>query len=219
MDRIISSYPGTPGGDGLVYCEAEGVAYQADTSRSVEYGKDYFDKYVRYEGTEIARRLNDFRTAFSASYCDVILDVGVGSGEFIKESGSRKVYGFDINPYAMEWLKRRGLFIDPYEGVPGFVDGLTFWDALEHIPDPGDLLGRLRQGAFVLVSIPIFKNLSDVNGSKHLRRDEHYVYFREDGLARYMADLGFTLLETRDDETAAGREGILSFCFRRTSVN
>lgn len=212
MDPIIKNYNSIPF-DELSWCEKEGLMYQTDMTRSVDYGVDYYDKYIRYEATDIANKLNKGRTEITEKYCKDILDIGVGSGEFIKSS-KIKVYGFDINPVAVRWLKEKGIFKDPYEEMPA-VGGLTFWDSLEHIPNPNALLSLMRSNQYAFISLPIFDDLQKVKESKHYRPDEHYYYFTKDGMIKYMTDSNFTLIRIDDFEIQAGREGIITFVFRK----
>jgi hypothetical protein len=181
-------------------------------SRTVDYDKDYFENYLHREGTEIAVRLNQARTSLTEKYCDCVLDMGIGSGEFIKSSNI-KVLGFDINPAGIEWLQRRGLFIDPYIEVPEEVEGFSLWDTLEHIPNPQEFFRVVESGEYVFVSLPIFKDLENIRKSKHYKPYEHLYYYTQQGLIRFMKDSGFIFLEYNEDETAAGREGIGSFVF------
>lgn len=213
MNPIIAKYATVREDADLVYCSD--LAYQRDMSRSVEYGQGYYENYVGRENTEIARRLNEARTRMTERFCrGPLLDVGVGSGEFITSS-RLKVFGYDINPWGVRWLNDRGLFLNPYDGLPPEVDGLTMWDTFEHIPDPTPLLERVGTGCRVFISLPTFASLDDVRGSKHYKPDEHYYYFTVPGVVRVMADAGFRCLEVNDEETKAGREGITAFAFGR----
>jgi len=215
MDQLIASYPKYELCEGVLLCPEHGVAYQADMNRSVTYGEDYFANYVRLEGNPIGRKLNEFRVALTSAYCTCLLDMGIGSGEFIKNSPA-VVYGYDINPYGVAWLKERKLWVDPYEGIPDHIEGITLWDTMEHIPDPGKLLDLVKPKTYVFVSLPIFGDLqNDVTKSKHFKPDEHYYYWTEWGLKMYFDKKGFKCVATCDDETRAGRHSILSFVFRK----
>lgn len=180
------------------------------------YGDDYFDKYVGYEKTEIGRALNEFRVNLVNSYIlkGPVLDIGVGCGTFIKLR--RNTAGYDINEKAIAWLKERKLFFNPYKGEQSLdmFRGITFFDSLEHIEDPGFLLEKVDK-QYVFVSIPVFKDLEHILASKHFRKDEHYYYFTAESFIKYMTLLGFKLLEKRNDETKCGREDILTFVFKK----
>jgi hypothetical protein len=214
MDDVIGSYPCTQFGE-LNWCHDHGLLYQRDVTVSVEYGKEYFQHYVELEDTDVALKLNQGRVALSHKYCDVILDMGVGSGEFIKKSWAT-MYGFDINPVGVAWLKERGIWADPYADMPGDVRGVTLWDTLEHIPKPSDLLRRIRQGQYVFVSLPVFTDLSKVRFSKHYKPGEHLFYWTTGGLIKYFGHMGFDCLEVSDHEMLAGRQDIMAFAFKKT---
>lgn len=212
MDKIIKNYNSVPFCE-LRWCIKEDIMYQEDMSQSVEYGEDYFKKYINYESTDIAIKLNEFRTTITEKYCSSLLDVGIGSGEFIKSSNI-KTFGFDINPLAKQWLKEKDLFQDPYIEMPN-VDGVTFWDSLEHIPVPCDILSLITKNQYAFISMPIFSDLLTLKSSRHYRPNEHYYYFTSKGMIQYMHDLDFSIVEIQDGETQAGREGILTFVFQK----
>lgn len=215
MDLILSEYPTIHEDEDLLYFD--GVATQKDLTKTVEYGKAYFEKYISYEGTPTAISLNKGRTSITEKYCkNPILDIGIGSGEFIKSS-KLKTYGFDINPYGVKWLKFNKIYINPYELVPENICGWTFWDSLEHFQNPQEILKLVKIGHYIFISIPIFANILDVKKSKHFRRDEHFYYFSHLGLVNYISKSGFRLLEHLDFEIKSGRESIFTFVFQRQS--
>lgn len=195
----------------------EGFAVQKDKTQSVEYGEKYFDKYVNYEGSPTSLFLNKHRVAITEKHCkNAILDIGIGSGEFIKSS-KLKVYGFDINPFGVKWLKFRKIYIDPYKYLLPDIAGWTFWDSLEHFPDPQIILQRIPEKHHVFISIPIFPDILKIKKSKHYRPNEHYYYFTSWGLIWYMKQSGFIFLEHTDAEIKAGRQSIFTFVFQRRS--
>ena len=212
MDELIKNYPFREFGDDLNYCYEHGLMYQMNMDNLVDYNEAYFDNYVQRENTEIAVKLNDARTDISEKYCKCIVDVGVGSGEFIKNCHV-KTYGYDINPRGVDWLKERNLYVDIYQEVPQEVDGFTLWDTLEHIPNPQEFFRVVESGEFLCVSLPIFQQIEQVRQSKHYKPNEHLYYYTHDGLVRFLSDSGFDLVEMNDDETKAGREGIETFVF------
>jgi len=214
-DKVIGSYPYVYYGD-LNWCIEKEIAYQRDNEKSVEYGEDYYKKYINYENTEISKKLNRGRISITEKYCKEILDIGIGSGEFIRGLNI-KAFGFDINKYAIDWLKKENIYINPYEKMPK-VCGITFWDSLEHIPKPSEILSTVKTNQYVFISMPIFRSISDVKSSKHYRPNEHYYYFTCKGLNYYMSDLGFKLIEIDDFETQAGREDILTFVFQKQNL-
>jgi hypothetical protein len=184
----------------------------------VPYDGDYWAKYQRYRGTPTAVALNAARVALTLRHCPSgsLLDVGIGSGEFI-EAHPGRVFGHDVNPHAREWLDARGLWRDPYRSWPEGCAGVTLWDVLEHLPEPDELLGVLPAGAFAFVSLPVAAECTPgfLRKWKHFRMNEHYHYWSSAGLVRWMDARGYRMLECNDDECGAGRSDIRSFAFRK----
>lgn len=189
------------------------------------YDKNYFEKYASYEDSDIALALNRSRCDLVMKYMEdgSIMDVGIGSGSFILslmeacvsdiggdgEFQMFDIYGTDVNPAGVEWLKSENIYREAGEKF----DALTFWDSLEHIHDPALILSGAEK--FVFASIPIFDNADHVLRSKHFRKDEHVFYFTIGGFENYMREYGFKLVEFNRMEQAAGREDIGTFVFKR----
>lgn len=133
-----------------------------------------------------------------------LCDIGIGGGAFVE---AMDCIGHDVNKVALEWLgsERR------WNQEP--IACMTFWDSLEHIPDPRLILVKCEKFAFI--STPIFKDAEHCMHSKHLKMPEHLWYFTEWGLMRYMAEQGFSPIEKSNMEESAGREDIKSYVFAR----
>lgn len=171
------------------------------------YDEQYWQKYLAMEQTDIGKTLNQARVNMVKEYeWNEIIDIGIGSGAFIKEFSN--AYGFDINPNAIEWLKQNNKWKEPSN-----VDAMSFWDSLEHIHNPTELLGNIKKYAFV--SCPIYTDKDHILRSKHFRPDEHCWYWTYEGLIKFMSNFGFYLLEYSNIETLIGREDIGSFTFKR----
>ena len=210
LDRLIGALPAEVDGD-LALCHQHGIAYQRDRGFVVDYGREYWNKYVGYENGDVARKINAGRMALVSKYVGIgqAVDIGIGSGEFIKNRPN--TYGHDVNPIAIEWLKQHELWADRLEEF----DAFTFWDVLEHVPEPETYLSRVPLAGHVFASVPIFSTLDGIRRSKHYRPGEHLYYFEEYGFVNWMEWMGFLLLDSQDFEIKAGREAIYSFAFKR----
>ncbi len=210
MDRFIAGFDSEADLD-LQLCLAEGVAYQRDMTQLVPYDAAYFNRCLGYEDQAIANAINAGRIALVAQFfgSGKLLDVGIGSGEFIKKRPN--TFGHDVNPAAIEWLKRADLWAPSLEGFGAF----TFWDVIEHVPEPEQYLMQVRLHAFVFVSVPVFADLRSIRASRHYRPGEHLYYWTAEGFVNWMGRHGFMLLAVDDFETAAGRDSIGSFAFKR----
>lgn len=185
------------------------VGYLASRAGDSTYDKDYFLNYRQSAFTEIGMALTEARINLvrdNTLWEDKICDVGVGSGEFAIWCNN----GYDVNPHAVEFLKTVGVFANPYEEE---FDYLCFWDVLEHIDDPREILDRAKKGVFI--SMPIYRDFNDIVYSKHFKPNEHIWYFSVHGLVKHMLECDFELVVFDKRETVIGRHEIGSFFFRR----
>jgi hypothetical protein len=210
MDRFIGGHEFVEDGD-LRLCLEDGVAYQWDRSSLIAYDESYFNKCAGYEGGEIALKINAGRVAMVDRHIPrrAVLDIGIGSGEFIKNR--ELTWGTDVNPAALRWLRENRLIADELHSFAGY----TMWDVIEHVPTPEDYLRHIAPGAYLFVSIPVFNSLWQIRESKHYRPGEHLYYWTAPGFVGWLKRHGFSLLESSDFETQAGRESIMSFAFVR----
>jgi hypothetical protein len=197
--------------DDLVLCPWDGVAYQADMTPTAAYDETYFAKCASYEGQAIADKINAGRVELVNDFIGMnrCCDIGIGSGEFIKHRGN--TWGCDVNPVAIEWLRKIGRLADNLNEFAAF----TFWDVLEHIPTPEDYLKRIPLHGFVFTSVPIMATVERVRESKHYRPGEHLYYWEMNGFVDWMAMHGFKCVSHRTFEIDAGRDSIHSFGFKR----
>lgn len=214
MDKFIKRMASVVDAD-LSLCLNDGVAYQSDMSVSAAYDESYFNKCAGYEGQEIANRINAGRVQLVAEYFSPnapMLDVGIGSGEFITsrlDAGGR-TFGYDVNPAGEAWLRERSLW---RENIKSF-GALSFWDVIEHVPRPEDYFEQMRPGSFLFTSVPIFDDLTRIRESKHYRPGEHLYYWTRTGFISWMGWHGFVPIGHALFETEAGRDSIESFAFR-----
>lgn len=208
MNDIISRFPYHKDGD-LNICLENGVAYQRDMSMLIEYGPDYFENYQLRAGTEIAKKLNAGRVAFVEKYFKgELLDIGIGCGEFIESRPN--TFGYDINPVAIDWLMKKGLYRDNFSEFYAF----SFWDVLEHVPDPSQFFRNMGRGTWVFISIPVFDDLTRIRESKHYKPGEHLYYFTVTGFLHWMQKYAFDFAGMSGFEMEAGRQSIQTFAFR-----
>lgn len=211
LDRHCAALLKTVVDDDLVLAREYGIAWQRDRDHVITYDAEYYDKCKSYEGQQIAQKINAGRVALVNRYVGAnrIVDVGIGSGEFVRARPN--TYGHDVNPVAMEWLKRNDLWAARLDCFAGY----SFWDVIEHVPDPGVYLDQIPLHCFAFFSIPIVYTLGGIRLSKHYRPGEHLYYFTEQGFLFFMAMHGFMVLDVQRFEIDAGRESILSFAFKR----
>lgn len=206
--NILRNYPSIKMADLEVNLDF-GWAYQKDYVPYI-YDLDYWENYCKLEDTPIAKELNKFRTSLATSYSDVILDIGIGNGAFLKNLNCIK-YGHDVNPYAEKWLKEKNMWHNPLTEDNKKINGFCFWDVLEHYENPCDILAKIPKNAFVFISMPIFTEITKVHLSKHYKPNEHLQYFTTQGMIKFLDLCDIQVKEIRSDESVIGRENILSF--------
>lgn len=194
--------------NGLVFLPEIGVG-RFPVPKQRPYDAGYFARYQRMANTPMGRALTQVRISLVARhYAGTLLDVGIGSGQFVLERNH--TLGYDVNPAGIEWLKSHGRWADLYGDS---YLALSFWDALEHIDDPEAAVARAKK--WVFVSIPIFRDADHLLRSRHFRKDEHIWYFTHAGLLRWFDEQGFDCREWNEAETSLGRDGIHSYAFER----
>ncbi|HEJ2268279.1 TPA: methyltransferase domain-containing protein [Pseudomonas aeruginosa] len=191
--------------DCLLWSEELGMGFHPRSP--MDYRGPYFEKYQALDATPMGTALTTARVDMVRRHFDgEVLDVGIGGGRFVVESGGK---GFDVNEEAVQWLKSRNAYADPYKGVAA----ITCWDSLEHVPDPEALVRSV--GEWVFVSMPVYKDQADCLKSKHFKPGEHLHYWSVRGLVGWFAKMNFGCVEINERESELGREGITSFAFRR----
>lgn len=192
--------------DCLLWSEELGRGFH--TREPMEYEGKYFAKYQELDMTPMGHCLTNVRVNFVRSHTDSqIVDIGIGGGMFVEEIDGQ---GFDVNDDAVVWLLEQVRFCDPYKLA---VDAITCWDSLEHIPEPEKLIAHVKD--WVFVSMPIYKDMKHCLASKHFKPGEHIHYFTHEGLLLWFEQQGFICIEYNDIESKLGREGIVSYAFRR----
>lgn len=195
--------------EGLVWLPHRGMGYFPVTA--APYDEAYWAKYEQYAATPMGEAITRFRADLVEKYAAGmrVCDVGIGCGSFVEARPG--TVGFDINPVGIVWLKNRRLWCDPRDEA---VDALCFFDCLEHISRPDEMLANARN--YVFVSIPIVPGHGPPPLDwRHLRKDEHCWYFTRSGLINWMREHGFTCLEHSTAESLMGREDSHTFVFLR----
>jgi 2-polyprenyl-3-methyl-5-hydroxy-6-metoxy-1,4-benzoquinol methylase len=105
-----------------------------------------------------------------------VLDVGCGAGGMaagLRAAGASEIVGIEIVPSAAEFAREvldrvhEAAVEDALDELEGRFDTLLCLDVLEHLVDPGDVLGRLLEhaapGATLQVSVPNARHFSLVS--------------------------------------------------------
>jgi len=172
------------------------------------YDKSYVIKYSRYERSDINKKLQSARLSILQSLSSLkelepILDFGCGVGSFVRHCQSLllKVQGFDINPYS-EFCNVETLF-QRYSSV-------TFWDSLEHLSNPVDVIEGLKP-KYIAACAPCtddFKcGLENLTQWHHYMPQEHCHYFSEESLVKLFESCGYSVVTKEFVESDIRRSG------------
>lgn len=180
----------------------------------------YRDNYwggIRPADPDWIRRDQRDRTAFLARFRSqgAILDVGCGRGFFLRALDPKGWDRYGVEPMPVPYREASGALgadrITHAElaaaALPsGKFDVVTFWDSLEHLPNPrAELIEArrlLRPGGLILIGLPNFASYQ----ARHFREDwyglslpHHLCHYTRGTLARLLESCGFRvrLVENR----------------------
>ena len=134
-----------------------------------------------------------------------VLDVGCATGDFLAVAAQRgwHAVGVDPSPAREQALaagvRLVGRTIDDAVVAPRSLDLITFWDVLEHLPDPVASLRRARQllapGGIVAATVPnAGSTVARLSGSRwfgYKTAGEHLQFFSASTILRCFTAAGF----------------------------
>lgn len=190
-----------------------------------EYGPEYLENYLKMAKTPMSDAICAFRKRFANHFCRTgwMLDYGCGAGLIVQEDRSGRWRGYDINPDVEQLL---GDNFDPNPDLSKY-DCICFFDSLEHVPNPEDLLAEIDEGAVVIVTIPILppayltrmgktqsiRKTHPITKWKHFKPREHLMYCTYEGFLKFMEDQGFRHIGYAKNEVDIGREDVGTLAF------
>lgn len=189
-------------------CSSCGLAYHTEFSNEQEL-RDYYMHYYREDNLAFSP-ITEARFQSLISTFDLyratnrILDVGCGSGHFLKvaiEMGW-SAYGTEIASGALDQLATLGInaFCGRLEAAnytDGFFDVVYCSEVIEHLIDPGSLVREIarivRPGGLLYLTTPNFNSVSRrLLASKwRVFSKEHICYFTPGCLAGALHEVGF----------------------------
>ena len=144
-----------------------------------------------------------------------VLDVGCGNGEFllVARDAGYQVVGVDVSAAAGALCRQRGIeaHVGDFRSPEVIGDEprfqlITFWDVVEHLPDPASFLARARAllspGGYVLIKTPLtsaastrVSTLVPRLAGALLQAPSHIQYFDAEGLVAMLTRIGFRAVE------------------------
>lgn len=140
-----------------------------------------------------------------------ILDVGCGAALFLRALDPARWdrHGVEISEEGAEAARRAGISVVTGE-IPDFdgsarFDAVTFWDCLEHLPDPRGHLAAARRllvkDGILALSLPNFGSAQAARFGPYwfaLDVPRHRFHFTLETLARLLEESGFKIIDHTD---------------------
>jgi hypothetical protein len=202
------------------YCFDRGALRQVRLEVTQTYDRDYLaSRYVGID--ERVRALSARRLHVLEAFAPrgSLLDFGCGTGRFVEAALAS---GWDA--WGHDLVTGEGPRLSLEEARQQPWDVATFFDSLEHLPDPGSTIRALNPG-WLLVSVPECHYPGAEQWFmtwKHRRPGEHLWHWSRSGLVTWLAALGYRCLMTssfedefRPSGVADGLSNILSGVFVR----
>ena len=141
------------------YYESEDYLSHSD-KRATLFEKCY--QWVKSVRTK--RKLSWLRRTLGST--GKLLDVGTGTGEFIKAAKAKgwKVSGVEPNPSARKIALEKGIDVVAYLGdmKSGDFDVVTLWHVLEHLPNLEESIGKIKAlikpNGILVLALPNYKS-------------------------------------------------------------
>jgi 2-polyprenyl-3-methyl-5-hydroxy-6-metoxy-1,4-benzoquinol methylase len=223
-ERILQKRINATGGDLLFHlwrCAVCNLVWTEPQLPSQALEPHYAEEYWGEGGVEAVdegwiRRDQRYRTGFLHRFCSAgsILDVGCGLGFFLRALDSSRWDRYGIEPMPVPYREAaRALGSERIRnteviaaGLPsGKFDVVTFWDSLEHLPNPRAILqeaGRvLRPGGIVLIGLPNYGGYQ----ARHFGEDwfglslpHHFFHYTPETLTKLLEKCGFRVRVMED---------------------
>lgn len=173
-----------------------GALRQRDLTVQQVYDRNYLaERYVDIDDKvrELSEKRLEFLERFAPQGWEAggyvrgrLLDFGCGTGRFVEAA---RAAGWDAFGYDL---------VSPFERMPcGPWDVVTFFDSLEHLPDPAGTIRNLNP-EWIMISVPECCHPTDPDwflAWKHRRPGEHLWHFSQQGLDQFMFGCGYRGVE------------------------
>lgn len=198
----------------IVKCKHCGLVYVTPRFKSGSVVSGYSAAIDNDYVSQEQARLATFKKSLEllAEYFSLpgkLLDVGAAAGYFVKAASDAGWQAEGVEPgrwisdYASSRLhvKIRPGTIHDYRFKPNLFDVVTYWDVLEHVPNPSADLAKtakiLKPGGLLFVNYPDFASLpARIFGRKWwFILSIHLFYFTPDSIAKMLTKHDFRILK------------------------
>ena len=200
----------------IFVCNECGHIFSNIQTNTSIYNDVYYRKFIQYSLTS---NIDTIRADLVEKYVGAgaeisVLDIGYGSGSFLKEMSSRghECFGYEVSRCNFNVHR-----IHEMEGKE--FDCISIFDCLEHMDDPYSIFEAKTE--VYIVSLPIFRDdISEIFGWKHYKPTEHKHYFTDSSIDKFFMRKDFykVYLSNVEDEIRGsffhGKPNISTYIFR-----
>jgi 2-polyprenyl-3-methyl-5-hydroxy-6-metoxy-1,4-benzoquinol methylase len=186
---------------------------QQNEDLNKHYSEQYFEPYLQTEEIHLEKRFKKrIKEIKQYRFPGDLLDIGSGTGFFMQlaTKSGYSVKGVELSEYAAHYAKKKfGLTVFQGEVADaGFAeesfDIITLWHILEHVHDPRLFLAQvnrlLKKNGLLALEVPnIGSQVARISGVNWelMAPKEHFYYFNETTIGRYIEMSGFNLVSMR----------------------
>ncbi|HPF09970.1 MAG TPA: class I SAM-dependent methyltransferase [Flavobacteriaceae bacterium] len=175
--------------------EALPLYYQSESYIShTDSKKGLFDKLYQWVKSYSLGKKVRLIHKFNGGYGSV-LDVGAGTGEFLKRAQSKgwEIAGIEINELARDISQKKGIpLLSSWEHLPEKqFDVITLWHVIEHLPDLDEALlkisNHLKRNGVLIIAAPNFNSYDAKHYSQFWAAYDvprHLWHFSKKGIVR-----------------------------------
>jgi 2-polyprenyl-3-methyl-5-hydroxy-6-metoxy-1,4-benzoquinol methylase len=168
--------------------------------------KSFFDKIYQFVKNVTLQKKLDLINSFGSEN-NTILDVGAGTGDFLKTCLQKKwnVFGIEPNQQAREVAKEKGIVLHNDLGAYSNkkFDIITLWHVLEHVENLSEFISQLdnllSENGKLIVAVPNYKS-DDANYYKEFWAafdvPRHLWHFSQQSISKIFTAKNFVVEKT-----------------------
>ena len=168
--------------------------------------KSFFDKIYQFVKNVTLQKKLDLINSFGSEN-NTILDVGAGTGDFLKTCLRKKwnVFGIEPNQQAREVAKEKGIVLHNDLGAYSNkkFDIITLWHVLEHVENLSEFISQLdnllSENGKLIVAVPNYKS-DDANYYKEFWAafdvPRHLWHFSQQSISKIFTAKNFVVEKT-----------------------
>ena len=168
--------------------------------------KSFFDKIYQFVKNVTLQKKLDLINSFGSEN-NTILDVGAGTGDFLKTCLQKKwnVFGIEPNQQAREVAKEKGIVLHNDLGAYSNkkFDIITLWHVLEHVENLSEFISQLdnllSENGKLIVAVPNYKS-DDANYYKEFWAafdvPRHLWHFSQQSISKIFKAENFVVEKT-----------------------